>query len=222
MVSLLLSKLVLTPPQPISELSVGNIVKVKESGTDVDYIIVQQGNPDATIYDVSCDGTWLLRKDCLSNRQWDSNEMNKWQTSSIRTWLNNTFLNKLQIKDMITQSIIPYSQGDLSDVTYYLANGSSNKVFFLSGYELGFTSSYNSGLMLDGAKLDYFNDNTSRATSGGFWTRSIEKSMGNKIFVIDSTGVLATRVSSNGDPLRPAFIIPSDTLIDSSGNIVLE
>ena len=59
-----LSKLVLIPPpQTIGNLAVGNIVKVKESGTDIDYIIVQQGNPDATMYDAGCDGTWLLRKD---------------------------------------------------------------------------------------------------------------------------------------------------------------
>ena len=39
--------------------SVGSIVKLKENGAAVNYIVVHQGKPSSS-YDSSCDGTWLL------------------------------------------------------------------------------------------------------------------------------------------------------------------
>jgi len=43
----------------LSTKSVGSIVKIKISGTLRDFIVVHQGKP-SSIYDASCDGTWLL------------------------------------------------------------------------------------------------------------------------------------------------------------------
>lgn len=41
----------------LCNMAVGSTVKIKVDGTLKDFIIVQQGNPDSTIYDSSCDGT---------------------------------------------------------------------------------------------------------------------------------------------------------------------
>ena len=41
----------------LCNMAVGSTVKIKVDGTLMDFIIVQQGNPDSTIYDSSCDGT---------------------------------------------------------------------------------------------------------------------------------------------------------------------
>lgn len=55
-----------TPPSAgilASDLAVGDIVKLTESGTPVEYIVVNQGIPENSgLYDSSCNGTWLLRK----------------------------------------------------------------------------------------------------------------------------------------------------------------
>ncbi len=55
------------------DLEVGKIVRLNEKGTPVDYLVVNQGIPeDSPLYDASCEGTWLLRKDISENRIWDS------------------------------------------------------------------------------------------------------------------------------------------------------
>ena len=50
-----------TPPSTdilASDLAVGDIVKLMENGTPVEYIVVNQGKPyDSSLYDDSCDGT---------------------------------------------------------------------------------------------------------------------------------------------------------------------
>ena len=75
-----------------SALPVGSVVKLMEGGAAVEYLVVNQGIPEnSSLYDASCDGTWLLRKDIHSNRQWDPNNVNKYESSAINTWLNGEF-----------------------------------------------------------------------------------------------------------------------------------
>lgn len=50
--------------------AVGSIVKLKVGGTLTDFIVVHQGRPSTSLYDASCDGTWLLMKDCYEQKQW--------------------------------------------------------------------------------------------------------------------------------------------------------
>ena len=49
----------------IGTKAVGSIVKIKINGVLTDFIIVHQGLPGA-MYDSSCDGTWVLMKDCYT------------------------------------------------------------------------------------------------------------------------------------------------------------
>ena len=53
----------------LASMAVGSTVKLKVDGTLWDFIVVHQGRP-SSLYDVSCDGTWLLMKDIYKNRQW--------------------------------------------------------------------------------------------------------------------------------------------------------
>ena len=79
-----------------SSLAVGSTVKLMEGGTAVEYLVVNQGKPSgSSLYDDSCDGTWLLRKDIHSNRQWNTSNVNKYESSAINTWLNGEFFNTL-------------------------------------------------------------------------------------------------------------------------------
>ena len=45
----------------LGDVAVGEIVKLKENGASKDYIVVHQGLP-GFMYDSSCNGTWLFRK----------------------------------------------------------------------------------------------------------------------------------------------------------------
>ena len=89
--------------------AVGSIVKLKENGTLVDYLVVHQGRP-SSIYDASCDGVWLLRKDIAENRVWAANNVNKLESSDIQTYLNGTWINRYDaaIRAAIKQVKIPY------------------------------------------------------------------------------------------------------------------
>ena len=141
--------------------AVGSIVKLKENGALVDYIVVHQGKP-SSLYDASCDGTWLLRKDILETRQWHSSNVNDYANSTIKAYLNSTFLARFDanIQAQIKQVKIPYRPGSGTSQTVNSgANGLSCKIFLLSDREVGYTqSNVNSYIVNDGAKLDYFKD----------------------------------------------------------------
>ena len=79
-----------------SSLAVGSTVKLMEGSTAVEYLVVNQGIPsNSSLYDASCDGTWLLRKYIHSERQWNTSNVNKYESSAINTWLNGEFFNAL-------------------------------------------------------------------------------------------------------------------------------
>lgn len=77
-------------------MAVGSTVKLKVDGTLREFLIVQQGRP-SSIYDASCDGTWLLMKDCYEQRQWHNAKGNDYANSDIHKYLNSTWINKLVV-----------------------------------------------------------------------------------------------------------------------------
>ena len=76
----------------MSDLGIGHSIKLNLNGTPWDWLVVHQGLP-SSIYDASCDGTWLLMMDIYENRVWQSGNINKYESSDIYTYLNNPFLN---------------------------------------------------------------------------------------------------------------------------------
>ena len=146
----------------LSTKAVGSTVKLKVNGTAKEFIVVHQGKP-SSLYDDSCNGTWLLMKDIYETRQWHSSDVNKLESSTIHSYLNSTFLNLFEsnIKDAIKQVKIPYRKNGGSGGTNQSgANGLSCKIFLLSGYEVGWTTSDNQYFPVDGAKLSYFESGT--------------------------------------------------------------
>lgn len=84
-------------------------------------------------------------------------------------------------------------------------------------------------LYYDGAVLSYFEDNAydkRKAEYNGsaqdWWTRSpLRSSEGGTWYVDQSGGVNDTEATMNSRGIRPCFIVPLDTFIDSSNNIVV-
>ena len=135
--------------------AVGSIVKLKENGALVDYIVVHQGKP-SSLYDASCDGTWLLRKDILETRQWHSSNVNDYAASTIHAYLNNQFLALFDanIQAQIKQVKLPCRPGSGYGTNVNNgANGLIAKIFLLSGTEVSMAHSY---IPVLGAELDYF------------------------------------------------------------------
>ena len=230
------ARLVYQSGQPIGGLAVGglavgSIVKIKVDGASKDFIVVQQGNPDISVYDDSCTGTWLLMKDIYTTSEFSSNN-NSYKDSSIHSYLNSTFYNLIDsdIRAAIKQVKIPYQNGTGSGgILATGSNGLSTKVFLLSGYEVGWTTSDRSDFPKDGVRLAYFGNssggNSKRVAYNGssaaiWWLRSpgTSSTIGGWSVKTDGSGGNLWYDSSYG--VRPALILPSTTLVDESGNVI--
>ena len=212
--------------------AVGSIVKLKVNGTATEFIVVHQGKP-SSFYDDSCNGTWLLMKDSYEYHVWNSSDVNKYESSDIHSYLNSTFLNLFEnnIRDAIKQVKIPYRKGGGSGGSDQSgANGLSAKIFLLSGYEVGWTTSDIRYLPVDGAKLDYFEsgDGTSASnkrivTHNGvavrWWLRSPQTNNLYSVIQVDSDGQSYSANASNPYFVLPALVLPFDALVDDSGNV---
>lgn len=216
----------------LSTKAVGSTVKLKVNGTAKEFIVVHQGKP-SSLYDDSCNGTWLLMKDIYENRVWQSGNINKYESSDIHTYLNNTFLNLFEsnIRDAIKQVKIPYRKNGGSGGTDQSgANGLSAKIFLLSGYEVGWTTSDYSYFPVDGAKLSYFESGTGTSANNKrianlngsaafWWLRSPLTSNTNGVWVVNSGGGCSLNDASNSSGIRPALILPSTLLVSDDGTV---
>ncbi len=212
--------------------AVGSIVKLKVNGTATEFIVVHQGKP-SSIYDESCNGTWLLMKDIYENRVWQSENINKYESSDIHSYLNSTFLNLFDnnIRDAIKQVKIPYRKnGGKGGTNQSGANGLSCKVFLLSGYEAGWTSGDNQYFPQDGAKLSYFESGTGTSannkriaklngSAADWWLRSPNTYSPLSVWGVFTDGGCRNGSPSNSFGIRPALVLPPDALVDDSGNV---
>ena len=220
---------------PISELAVGSTVKLSVNGTVTDFLIVNQGIPSNSIlYDDSCNGTWLLMKDIYENRQWHNSDVNNLENSTIHSYLNGTFLNLFEsnIRDAIKQVKLPYRKNDGSGGSDQSgANGLLCKIFLLSGYEIGFTTSDNSHFPVDGAKLSYFEPGTGTSANnkrianyGGsaafWWLRSPYTVETVSVWFVVSNGDCGYDDASSSNGIRPALVLPSTLLVNKNGMVI--
>ena len=211
--------------------AVGSIVKIKVNGASKDFIVVQQGNPNTSTYDSSCAGTWLLMKDIYTTSTFGNN--NSYKDSSIHTYLNGTFYNLIDsdIRAAIKQVKIPYLNGtgggDGSLATG--ANGLSTKVFLLSGYEVGWTTSDDINFPKDGIRLAYFGSgsggNSKRVAYNGssadrWWLRSPHTNNHGSVWAVNTEGSYdAGRWNYHSDGVRPALILPSTLFVSNDGTV---
>ena len=208
-----------------SDLAVGSSVYLMENGVATEYLIVNQGKPSgSSLYDDSCDGTWLLRKELKENRQWHSSNVNDYKNSTIHAWLNGDFFNLFGSVEQpaIKQVKIPYRKnGGSSGTDQNGANGLTVKAFLLSGYEVGFTISDDAKFPTDGAKLDYFELGSSKSArikriatlnskTSDWWLRSPYTGNTSRVWCIEEDGSSNWVSSTKSRGLRPAIILPSD------------
>lgn len=211
--------------------AVGSTVKIKVNGTVKDFIIIHQGKP-SSVYDDSCNGTWLLMKDIYEKRQWNSSNTNDYANSTIHSYLNSTFLNLLEpnIKRAIKQVKLPYRKGSGSSETVTSgSNGLSAKIFLLSAAETSF--SFDGMPSGEGAELAYFKgcaDNGSdskrvaylNGSADVYWTlRSPFCRVSEGVLFIVSNGNWGYNNCSNYYGVRPALILPSTLLVSDDGTV---
>lgn len=215
----------------LSSKAIGSTIKLKVNGSAKDFIVVHQGKP-SSVYDDSCNGTWLLMKDIYENRQWHSSNTNDYANSTIHSYLNSTFLNLFEsnIKKAIKQVKLPYRKGSGTSTTVTSgSNGLSAKIFLLSATETSFNfSSYMpSG---EGAELAYFKgcaDNSAdskrvaylNGSATGWWLRSPYCDRFYSALCVNSSGDWRNRSCSYSCGIRPALILPSTLLVSDDGTV---
>lgn len=211
------------------DLEVGQEVLLNENGAPANYLVVHQGLP-SDLYDASCEGTWLLRKDIAENRVWGSGDSNVLESSDIHSYLNNTWINRYDtdIRNAIKQVRIPYRQnGGSGGTDRNGANGLQCRIFLLSGREVGWDSSDNQYFPNDGAKLDYFIDGTTSSaknkrianlngSAANWWLRSPNTGGTGTVWGVNSNGGDGGWFASSSYGVRPALILPYDFTFQES------
>ena len=232
------------PSVKASELAVGDSVWMSVDGILTEFVVVHQGNPDSTIYDASCNGTWLMMKDLYVKQVWGFSDAN-YSQSSVHEYLNGTFIGLLDsyVEAQIKQVKIPYiyyeefyndreDDYEYPEVTKYGADGLSTKVFLLSGCEIGVTlggDNYNdrTPMPVDGACLEYFNGTSHMGSdakrvalygeaSAEWWLRTPLFDTDAFVYYVTKYGTAtdASMFSSTMYGVRPTFILDSNTQVN--------
>ena len=218
----------------LSAKAVGSTVKLKVGGTARDFIVVHKGKP-GSMYDASCDGVWLLMKDCYEAKRWHSSNVNDYAASEIHSYLNSTFLGLFDanIQAQIKQVKLPYRAGSgYGKSVTSGASGLSAKIFLLSSTETGYSHDYMP--TNEGAVLSYFNgcapngaDNKRIANLNGsaavWWLRSpycnSNYGAASALRVNADGGWGYSYCSSAGHSIRPALVLPSSLLVSDDGSV---
>lgn len=217
----------------LGDKAVGDIVKLNVSGVATDFIIVHQGIP-SDMYDESCDGTWLLMKDIYEIAKYDDDESdadNDYQQSDMNLNFGREFLNLLDsdINSAIKQVKIPWCE---NAQIVSGSNGISAKIFLLSGYEVGFTTSDNANLPIDGTKLSYFENGLTTSArdkriayyngnAASWWLRSPYLADNYCVMSVIETGGCYYYKYYSTVGVRPALILPPSLSVDLAGYVTL-
>lgn len=215
----------------LSSKAIGSTIKLKVNGSAKDFIVVHQGKP-SSVYDDSCNGTWLLMKDIYESRQWNRLGTSDYANSTIHSYLNGTFLGLFEsnIKNAIKQVKLPYRKGSgMSTTVASGSNGLSAKIFLLSAAETSF--SFDGMPSGEGAELAYFKgcaddgpDSKRVAYLNGsdyaYWTlRSPYCKVSEGVMFIVSNGNWGYNNCSGSYGIRPALILPSTLLVSDDGTV---
>ncbi|MBQ9961436.1 MAG: hypothetical protein IJP00_05965 [Firmicutes bacterium] len=214
---------------PISTLPVGSSVYMYIDGLATEFIVIQQGNPNTSVYDSSCNGAWVLTKDILKSAAVDSSN-NDYANSDIHTYLNSTFINTLhtETQAQVKSVKIPYYNGTGSAGSAVSgSSGLQTKAFLLSCYEVGWTTSIHSNFPVEGACLEYFKgceatDEKRSANLNGtatyWWLRSPYTGNAYRIWHVINSGSYSYSKSTTSYGVRPALVLDSATKVVVNGD----
>lgn len=198
----------------LSTKAEGSVIKINENGSPVEFIVCKHD------YESELNGsgrTLVVRKDCYDNRQWHSSNVNAYATSAIDSWLNSTYKNLLDtdIREVIGTTKIKYTPGKGDNTVGTLERA----IFLLSFTELGKAPSYanKEGTALSIAsslQIAYLN-----GSAAAQWTRSPFRNSREYACHLISDGNVDASYCASSYGSRPAFTLPSNVLVNDSGNV---
>lgn len=194
----------------------GSIIKIKESGSPVEFIVCKHD------YESELNGsgrTLVVRKDCYDNRQWQSSNVNAYATSDIDAWFNSTYKNLLDadIRGAIGTTKFKYTPGNGNNTVSTLERA----IFSLSATELNKSESW---FNVEGTALEIASSLQIAYMNGSAvvqWTRSPNTDGTGYAVCLYANGTVNDSLCRYAYGSRPAFTLPSDALVDDSGNVVI-
>ena len=202
---------------PLAQAIAGTVVTINESGTPVEFLVLQQGYP------ASGDGnTLLIRQDIYNTSAWGSTSA--YNGSTVDTFCNTTYITYLDstISALIPTVTIPYTIGNGN----WTLSSLERQVFLLSYTEMNLPSS--AGANVEGNAIQYFSDDSTRianynSTPTNYWTRTPYTQTNGTIYIVSGTGGANLFGVSSAFGVRPAFCLPGNSVyITSSGEITLD
>jgi|GEM_PF-2355781 len=222
----------------LGNMSVGSIVKIRESDVLRNYIVVHQpgdANPSVA-YQGFENTTILMRERALPNRRMNGTNVNDYQNSEIAGWLNGEFLNSIDadIRNQIRQVRIPFRPGSGTSPNVNIgASGLLTRIFLPSLTEVGFTTGQiASQPNAEGIRFAFFPDaligqvndaliaKNDEDPSVNWWLRSPSLISSNEFWRIpDIGGGAPGNASSSSRGSRPVFALLSSHPISTSGEV---
>ena len=220
-----------------TDIAVGSIVKLKERYVDVEYIVINQGIPkNSSLYDDSCDGVWILRKEIFDKKTLTvtgSSSTYGYVELNLDDCIQSEFYDVVfdsKTKSAIKEVRIPYVKSTNPLSINSGKNGLLVNAFPLSRYEVGITSE---GINT-GARLEYFDESDDvqlnskrRATYQGklnnwslrdvYW---FSGQSSNRMSLVDTDGTSLGATGGTNVGIRPAMILSKTALFDK--NLVLK
>ena len=200
----------------ISSLTKKSTVKIKIGGYDYDFVVIYQGKPPTGNYDDSCDGTWLMLKDCFTLFPFGSSQI--FTNADIYDSLNIDFYNSLEngARGVIKPVKIPCSTG------VNTVENVDAKVFLLSALEAGYTDG---NFNAEGANLEFFANNEERkaiynGATQAWGLRTLDKTNTNNVIAVGADGAQTSVDINTNTGFRPVFIVYSSCYVDDDGHII--
>ena len=208
------ARLVYQSGNPIGSLAVGSTVKLKVNGAVRDFIVVHQGLP-GSMYDASCNGTWLLQRYVYDTVLYNNDF---YENSNTHAYMNNTFFPQLEPD---VQSIVKRVKIPFRDNTG--AKGLDTRAFALAVVETRNRCNDTDS----GTALAYFAAGNSAAatyengSAGGWWTRTRFKNIfnNNSMYYVTSNGDVNN--SAGTAAVRPCMIVQPETLVDENRYVIV-
>lgn len=197
----------------LANKAVGSIIKLKESGTLVEFYVAKHD------YENGLNGngrTLIVRKDCYDMRAFNSSN-NAYANSSLDSWLCNTYLKLLDadIQAAIGTTKFYYTPGNGNTTVTTLQRA----VFQLSLTELGKTASYAN---TEGSALPIASTLQIAYRNGSAvvqWTRTPNTSSTNYVCYLYANGTVNNYYYNNSFGSRPAFTLPSTLSVSDDGSV---
>lgn len=218
----------------VSTLAVGSIIKLIEGGIPKEWIVVNQGKPgNSSLYDGSCNGTWVMRKCVNGTSAWGSDAYTNYVNgNALHSYMNNTLYPLFDdgAKAAIKKVKVPYQSEPL--VISSGALGFETWLFPIGYAEINYTESWSA---TDGAALAYFSQGVSCNTGSAsriaydeagaaraWFTRSCQ----NDSATVFHPVIISTQGEGNFggavhvNYVRPLAVLDFNTLVDATSLVV--